>query len=586
MAISSINRQPATGASCNSTSGKTRSTRRSLPLLLLCFLAFLGPAPASAFLRGLSPNSKSNSVSRRCLAARRVVMSGSSSSSNSRPHVVVGGAGFGGLYSALRLAELSRTSHGPPSIDITLVDRHDRFVFLPLLYELAVGDAGLEEVAPSFKALLASTGIRFVQGEIENVDIKGKTVMLMAAAEVDEEGMEGGKERSVSTDAAIEDVEQQQEAVIAPRTLSYDKLVLALGSEPILPPPSSSSDQLHQVMPFYRLEDAQALRERLSLLNLDTTFSSPPPSSSSSSSPSLFRVVIVGGGYSGVELAANLAARLGRDRGKVTLIDRGYQILGGSPAQVRANAGKKLEEEGVEVMLGVDVLKVSKERVVVKDRARASAAGARAANGMEGGEGEGKEEGEDEATIILAADLVVWTAGAKVSRVIQSIEGLDKDARGKIITDQGLRAGGSNGDIYVLGDSAAVRGYRGGGPAGSEGEGEKVLPSTAQVAFQESEVVAWNVWSSVTPSAPGPLVFQYTPLGEMLTLGPLDGAISSLQGMINLEGPTASLARRLVYVMRMPTGPQRLKAAKGWVKGRTEKLKGAVRGVAAGKAEQ
>jgi len=473
-------------------------------------------------------------------------------------------------------------------------------VFLPLLYELAVGDAGLEEVAPSFKSLLASTGIKFMQGEVDKIDTEGKTVTLMTAADEEEGGMEGGKDEagapswatggkgnSVLTDKAIADdaaaaavataaaAEQQQQAMTTPCTLSYDKLVLALGSEPILPLPPSSSEQQQQqqqVMPFYRLQDALALKERLSLLNLDSTPSSLPSSSS------LFRVVIVGGGYAGVELAANLATRLGRDRGKVTLIDRGYQVLSGSPAQVRASAGKKLEEEGVEVMLGVDVLEVGKERVVVKDRARASAAAAAAANG--------KEEGEDDATIILAADLVVWTAGAKVSPVIQAIEGLDKDARGKIITDPGLRAGGSQGCIYVLGDNAAVSGYRGGGPTGSEGEGEKVLPSTAQVAFQESEVVAWNVWSSVTPSAPGPLVFQYTPLGEMLTLGPLDGAISSLQGMINLEGPGASLARRLLYVMRMPTGPQRLKAAKGWVKGRTDKLKVAVRGaLASGKAE-
>lgn len=57
---------------------------------------------------------------------------------------MVAGGGFGGLYSALRLAELAREGQPPsagPAVDITLVDRSDRFVFLPLLYELAVGDA-------------------------------------------------------------------------------------------------------------------------------------------------------------------------------------------------------------------------------------------------------------------------------------------------------------------------------------------------------------------------------------------------------------------------------------------------------------
>lgn len=59
-----------------------------------------------------------------------------------KPKVVIAGGGFGGLYSALRLAELARPAlHAEPAVDITLVDRSDRFVFLPLLYELAVGEA-------------------------------------------------------------------------------------------------------------------------------------------------------------------------------------------------------------------------------------------------------------------------------------------------------------------------------------------------------------------------------------------------------------------------------------------------------------
>lgn len=462
-----------------------------------------------------------------------------------KPQVVVAGGGFGGLYSALRLSELSRPSrYAPPSIDITLVDRHDRFVFLPLLYELAMGDANEEEVAPRFESLLASTGIRFVQGEVEAIDLAGKCVQVQSQGEA---------------------TEVSESAVEAPssgssKSLAYDKLVLALGSEPMLPPAASLplsegslSPSPSSVMPFYTLRDAHALRRQL--MRIDAL-----------SSPTLFRTVVVGGGYSGVELAANLATRLGRDKGRVTLVERGYQILGNSPMPVRASAGKRLEEEGVEVMLGVDVVEVDGARVVVRDRAAET-------QGKEGAEGAGG--GGREGEVVLPADLVVWTAGARVSPVVGAMEGLEKDGRGKLVTDGGLRALGSGGDVYVVGDNAAVMGYRGGGPPGSVGEKEQVLPSTAQVAFQESEVAAWNLWSSLTPGAPGPLRFQYTPLGEMLTLGPADATISGLQGMFNLEGPSASLARRLVYIMRMPTGSQRLKAAKAWAKGRTAKVKGA-----------
>lgn len=483
-------------------------------------------------------------------------MSASSSSSTStRPQVVIAGGGFGGLYSALRLSELARTGSRPDSplaFDITLVDRSDRFLFLPLLYELAVGDAKQEEVAPTFRSLLASTGIQFVQGEVEGVDVLSKTITLKARGE---------------------ETEADPVKALVEKTLSYDKVVLALGSEPALKASKfAPKGALEHTMPFYRLEDAAELQRRLAQIDAQTR----------DGIKSLFRVVIVGGGYSGVELAANLAARLGRDKGAVTLLDRGYSVLNTSPDHVRAAANKRLEEEGVEVLLGVDVMDVTAEKVVVRDRAQASlqaavdagAEGVVVAAAAEGG-GATKKEEED---IILAADLVVWTAGASVTSLVTKIEGLEKEERtGKIVTDRGLRArtlttsAVGRGDVYVLGDNAAVEGYR----------GEAALPATAQVAFQESEVAAWNIWSALTPSAPGPLNFFYTPLGEMLTLGPLDGAISGLKGLFQLEGSSASVARRLVYVMRQPTGAQRLKAAKSWVKGRVEKFKGSVEEVVA-----
>ncbi len=98
------------------------------------------------------------------------------------------------------------------------------------------------------------------------------------------------------------------------------------------------------------------------------------------------------------------------------------------------------------------------------------------------------------------------------------------------------------------------------------------------MAFQASEVAAWNIWSGLSARAPGPLTFRYTPLGEMLTLGPMDAAVSGLRGLFQLDGPPASLARRLVYVMRMPTGGQRLRAARSWVRGRVEGIKGQLKG--------
>ena len=63
-----------------------------------------------------------------------------------RSKVVVVGGGFGGLYTALKLKDQEKTVGGV-ALDVTLVDAKDKFVFLPLLYELATGTASAVEAS-------------------------------------------------------------------------------------------------------------------------------------------------------------------------------------------------------------------------------------------------------------------------------------------------------------------------------------------------------------------------------------------------------------------------------------------------------
>ena len=122
------------------------------------------------------------------------------------------------------------------------------------------------------------------------------------------------------------------------------------------------------------------------------------------------------------------------------------------------------------------------------------------------------------------------------------------------------------GTLYALGDNAAII--------------DNAVPSTAQVAFQQSEYAAWNVWASL--SGEKNLAFRFIPLGEMLTLGADDAAISaeSLLGpelggaVAKLGGPMASLARRAIYAARMPTAEQQMIAALGISQGPLKRLLG------------
>ncbi|PSM49282.1 FAD-dependent oxidoreductase [Chroococcidiopsis sp. CCALA 051] len=201
------------------------------------------------------------------------------------------GGGFGGLYTALRLSQLPWESEKP---EIVLIDRSDRFLFSPLLYELLTGELQTWEIAPPFVELLASTGIRFCQGEGAEIDIYEQRVRLQDGIEI-----------------------------------SYDRLVLALGGEtPLDMVPGASS----YAFPFRTLADAYRMEERLRLLEASTA--------------DKIRVAIVGAGYSGVELVCKLADRLG-ERGRFRLVELSDQILRTSPEFNREAATKALEKRGI-----------------------------------------------------------------------------------------------------------------------------------------------------------------------------------------------------------------------------------------------
>ena len=189
----------------------------------------------------------------------RMASSSSSSDSLGRGDVCVLGGGFGGLYTALRLSGLDWGGAKPR---ITLVDRSDRFVFLPMLYELATGSVACWEVAPPFEEVLAGSGVEFVQADVRSLDTAAR---MVGVAEAGGGGL---------------------------RHLPYDQCVLALGAEPVVGAVPGAAEH---ALPFYGLDDALALRRKLKALAAEG---------------GALRVTVVGGGYVGVELAANLAAWL------------------------------------------------------------------------------------------------------------------------------------------------------------------------------------------------------------------------------------------------------------------------------------
>ncbi|KAK9265598.1 hypothetical protein L1049_021557 [Liquidambar formosana] len=157
---------------------------------------------------------------------------------------------------------------------------------------------------------------------------------------------------------------------------------------------------------------------------------------------------------------------------------------------------------------------------------------------------------------ILEADLVLWTVGSKP--LLTQLETYDNphelplNARGQAETDETLRVKGHP-RIFAVGDSSALR--------DSDG---KLLPATAQVAFQQADFAGWNLWAAINDR---PLLpFRFQNLGEMMTLGRNDAALSPsfIEGL-TLEGPIGHTARKIAYLIRLPTDEHRLKVGVSWL---------------------
>lgn len=376
------------------------------------------------------------------------------------------GGGFAGLYTALRLAQLPWDELCQPVI--TLVDHSDRFLFTPLLYELVTGELQSWEIAPPFSELLKDTSIHFVQENVAEIRPHTATVQL-------------------SSD----------------QTLSYDRLVIALGGEPMSTNIPGMTEYGYQ---FRTLADAYRLDEKLRELEV--------------SDHEKIRIALVGAGPSGVELACKLAERLGK-RGRVRLMDRNSEILKSSPKFNQDAAQKALEERGVWVDLESNPIAMTSDSLTLRYK--------------------------DETTEI-PVDLVLWTIGSQVATPIQQLD-LAKNDQGRLLTTSTLQVP-DHPTIFALGDAAHC----------CDRDGQQI-PHTAQAAFQQADYAAWNIWASLNQR---PLLpFAYSHLGEMLTLGSDAAALAGLG--LTLDGPLAYLVRRLAYLYRMPTLDHQLKVGLNWV---------------------
>jgi NADH:ubiquinone reductase (H+-translocating) len=387
-----------------------------------------------------------------------------------RHRVVVVGGGAGGVELAVRLPRHA----GSTTDEVVLVDKESSHLWKPRLHEVAAGLMSPGEDQVGYLALAQAHGFRFHYGGLAGLDSSARTVRL----------------------AAVED-SASGEAVLNPRELDYDDLVLAFGSQ-------VNDFGVEGVIEYCHMLDsaAQASAFNRGFLNAAMQIAEGQREH--------LAVGIVGAGATGVELAAelrNAASAMERygglgaaNRLDITIVDMANRVLAGADLRTSAYAAYRLNAMGVKIKLNQAVSRVTADGLHLKD-------------------------GE-----IIPCDLKVWASGITGQPIVNSLAGLQISRQNRIITDPRLACIGVE-HIYALGDCAAV----------PDAHGASALPATAQVAHQQASYLA----DALARRRRGKQVrpFIYRPRGSLVSLGQ-SGAAGEFPAL--RHGRPALLARGLI----------------------------------------
>ncbi|MEN9860222.1 MAG: NAD(P)/FAD-dependent oxidoreductase [Vulcanococcus sp.] len=222
-----------------------------------------------------------------------------SAEADQQPVVVVGG-GFGGLSAALQLAATA------PDVPVILIEPQERFLFLPLLYELLSHELRRWEIAPRYSELLAGKGVVWLQDRVSQIDTTAQQLRTQAGQQ-----------------------------------LSYGQLVLATGGKPT----SFGIPGVEEhCLGFRSLADVDQLQQLVARLKQQQR--------------PLQRLAIVGAGASGVELACKLADLL-QGAAVIELIEQGEELLPASRSFNREQAQQALLKRDIRLRTGTRVMAVS-----------------------------------------------------------------------------------------------------------------------------------------------------------------------------------------------------------------------------------
>ena len=396
--------------------------------------------------------------------------------------VVVVGAGFGGLEAT---ADLDRMFRGDPGVEIVLISDQNYLLFTPLLPQIASSFTDPRHIVQAVREIRGKRGFRFRRDMVRAVDPANRRLVLDSGP------------------------------------IEYDALVLAPGARTDyfnIPGARENS------WDYKSLQNAVELRDRIIDLCEHADHTADPQERRS-----MLTFVVVGGGYTGIELITEVHDFMFR---YVTRVYRGIQaseirllvleaapdILRGIGPKLAAHGRKRLDVSGIEVRTSTRVTRVLESAVEINSNET------------------------------IAADTVIWTAGVRAAELIESLPG-PHDRIGRAVVNAHLQLEGHP-EIFVVGDSAAT-------------VTAPETPRVAPAAIQQGRIAARNVrhlWRGGSLES-----FDYKSQGMLVSLG-MNYAVVNIAG-IQVSGYFAWLFWNAVHLYKLVGLKKQVQVAGDWALG-------------------
>ncbi|MBI4466676.1 MAG: NAD(P)/FAD-dependent oxidoreductase [Acidobacteria bacterium] len=394
--------------------------------------------------------------------------------------LVVLGAGFGGLEAVL---ELERRFRDDPGVEILLVSENNFFLFTPLLPQIVSSYIEPRHIVQSIRDIRRQRRFRFLRARITGLDLA---------------------RRRVDTSAG---------------ELPFDYLIIGLGSVPNF----FGIEGAEHCFPLASLEQAVVLRDHILDL-LEHADHEPDPERKRA----WLTLTVVGGGYTGVEVVAELRDLLythvaphyrgiSLEHVKLLLLEATPEVLVGVDPKLAARARRRLEQKGIELRTEARVTRVRPGQVELKS-------------------GETIETG-----------LVIWTAGIRANPLLETLPG-EKNKAGRVVVTPYLHLPDFP-RVFAIGDNAVVRAA----PA-------EHTVQVAPLAIEQARVAAENVARGVARQAY--VTFEFKPKGMLVSLG-MNDAVVNLMGF-KLSGYLAWLFWNAVHLLKLVGLKKQVQVALDW----------------------